>query len=294
MKRALISLFFVALVALLAPGSLAKDPASLPNPFYAMDTSFHRPGLTVDQQLDLVKQLGFDGVCWTDEPTAKVAASLASIEQHGLKMYTIYYAAKVTPEGTLTVAPTLHDTMAVLKGHDTIIWIHIDGKGPAFDSLTGNEPLVKTLRELADDAAANGLRIAIYPHIGNWTARFPDATRLAKVVNHKSFGVTFNLCHCLAVGDGDNIPAILDAAGPLLFTATINGADSGVTGGHWDKLIQPLGQGTFDVSLVLRKLKQLGFTGPIGFQGYGIKRDAKTILEPTIQAWKKLSAEAAG
>lgn len=37
------------------------------NPFYAMDTAFQRGGLTTDQQLDLVKELGFDGIAWDRE-----------------------------------------------------------------------------------------------------------------------------------------------------------------------------------------------------------------------------------
>jgi len=44
---------------------------------------------------------------------------------------------------------------------------------------------------------------------------------------------------------------------------------------------------------VLNTLKRIGFTGPIGFQGYGIKDDARSILTPTIAAWRKLSAETA-
>ncbi|MCI0741168.1 MAG: hypothetical protein L0Y72_19220 [Gemmataceae bacterium] len=50
-------------------------------------------------------------------------------------------------------------------------------------------------------------------------------------------------------------------------------------------------QGDF-LRIVLRKLDQIDFRGPIGFQGYGIKGDARSILQPTIDAWRKLSAVA--
>jgi sugar phosphate isomerase/epimerase len=150
--------------------------------------------------------------------------------------------------------------------------------------------LVKTLRDLADVAATNDLRIAVYPHVGEWTAHFADATKLAKIVNHKRFGVTFNLCHCLAMGDEERILGLLDDAKSVLFTATINGADSGVKGGQWNRLIQTLEKGTYDTRIVLRKLKQIEFDGPIGFQGYGIKGDSRSILRPTMEAWRKLSA----
>ncbi|MFI5380349.1 MAG: sugar phosphate isomerase/epimerase family protein [Tepidisphaerales bacterium] len=286
--------FYIMLVALLSCSLRAEEakPQGLPNPFYAMDTSFQRPGLTPAQQLDLVKELGYAGVAWHEEAPAQAKANVDELAKRGLKMCTIYCAAKVTPDGELTHSPELPKLMETLKGSDTIIWLHIGGTGPAFDKLTGKEPLVTKLRSLSDIAAANGLRIAIYPHLGEWTARFGDATRLAKVVNHPQFGVTFNLCHNLAAGDEAKIPALLDDAKDVLVTVTINGADAGVSTGNWDRLIQPLDKGTFDVGTVLKKLKQIGFTGPIGFQGYGIKSDARTILVPTMDAWRKLSAAA--
>ncbi|MFC1805834.1 TIM barrel protein [Planctomycetota bacterium] len=287
------ALAVVFAVCLVAGVALAAEPPGLPNPFYAMDTAFRRPGLTQEQQFKLVKELGYDGIGWHDEPPDRAKANAEAMEKLGLKMSAIYCAAKVTPAGTLSHSPRLPALMAALKGHGTIIWLHIGGKGPAFDTLGGKEALVKTLRSLADTAAANQLRIAIYPHVGEWTAKFADAVKLAKVVDHPQFGVSFNLCHAMAMGEEKALPALLEQAKPVLVTATICGADAGVTGGNWRRLIQTLDKGTYDVGIVLRELKQIGFTGPIGFQGYGIKGGARSILAPTIGAWRKLSAAAA-
>jgi sugar phosphate isomerase/epimerase len=206
-----------------------------------------------------------------------------------LKMYAIYSPAQVTASGDITFSPNLKGLIAALKGHDTIIWLHIGGPGPAIDDPLGSKPVVQKLRKLADQAAAAGLKIAIYPHLGEWTARFGDATKLADLVDRPNFGVSFNLCHCLATGDEKNIAKLLDAAKKRLFIVQINGADSGLQGGQWNRLIQTLDKGTFDMGTVLRKLRELGFDGPIGFQGYGITRDARSILTPTIAAWRKLS-----
>src|SRR5208282_1496387 len=211
-------------------------------------------------------------------------------EKRGLKMFAIYCAAQVTSQADLTYSPQLPRLMESLKGHGTIIWLNLHGQGPAFDRITGREPFVGKLRALADTAAANDLRIAIYPHVGDYTARFGNATRLAKVVHHPQLGVTFNLCHCLATGDEGQIPELQAEAGPLLFTVTICGADKGVNGAQWKRLIQTLDKGDFDVTTVLRAADKAGFTGPIGFQGYGIQGDARSILAPTMAAWQKLSS----
>ena len=271
----------------------ASKPSGLPNPFYAMDTAFARPGLSQEQQFALVKELGYAGIGWHEGAPEQAKAEAEAMAKIGLKMAAIYCGATVTPEGELTHSPQLPDLMAALKGHETIIWLHIGGKGPAFDALTGQEPLVKALRRLADTAAANGLRVAIYPHVGEWTARFADAVRLAKVVNHPRFGVSFNLCHALAMGEEAAIPTLLEEAKPVLVTVTICGADAGVKGADWGRLIQTLDKGTYDVAALLRGLRRIGFTGPVGFQGYGIQGDARSILAPTMEGWRRLSAAAA-
>lgn len=272
--------------------ALAAEPVGLPNPFYAMDTAFKRPGTTFDEQLDLVKELGYAGIAWHEEAPAALKATIDAVAKRGLKFFTIYCAAKVTPEGELTHSDQLPAVMETLRGQNTIVWLHIGGKGPAFDSLTGNEPLVASLRKLADAAKANSLSVAIYPHLGEWTARFGDATKLAKIVNRPNFGVTFTLCHTMAAGDEAKIPELLEEAKGLLSNVQISGADAGVSGGKWAQLIQTLDRGTYDVGIVLRKLKQMGFTGPIGFQGFAIKGDAKSILVPTMEGYRKLSAAA--
>ena len=110
----------------------------------------------------------------------RAKANAEAMEKLGLKMSAIYCAAKVTPAGTLTHSPKLPALMAALKGHGTIVWLHIGGKGPAFDTLGGKDALVKTLRGLSDTAAANQLRIAFfrnggYAHRGQGRDRVRDS-----------------------------------------------------------------------------------------------------------------------
>ena len=61
----------------------------------------------------------------------------------------------------------------------------------------------------------------------------------------------------------------------------------------WDRLIQPVGRGTYDLVPLLGQLKKQGYSGPIGFQGYGIKGDRKEILRETMGGWRKVSSPAA-
>lgn len=269
-------------------------PPGLPNAFYAMDTCTKHPyprnDITPAQQLDLLKELGYAGIAWTEEAPAQVRATAEAAEARGLKMFTIYCGATVTAEGELKPSAEIGPIMEALRGHGTLIWLHLGGKGPQIETLSADSPAVGQLRSLAATAQQNGLRIAIYPHIGDWTERFEDALRLARLVDRENFGVTFNLCHALATGDEDRIPALLEEAGPRLFAVTINGADAGLKGPRWDRLIQTLDRGSYDVGIVLRTLKRLGYEGPIGLQGYGLGGDRRENLARSIAAWKKRSA----
>ncbi len=63
-------------------------------------------------------------------------------------------------------------------------------------------------------------------------------------------------------------------------------------GPQWNRLIQTLDRGSYDVGIVLRILRQLGYEGPIGLQGYGLGGDRRDNLVRSIKAWKKLTANA--
>ena len=143
----------------------AVPAAELPNPFFAMDTSFERAGSTTAQQFDLVKELGFAGIAWHEEsPEKATKASAKEMESRGLKMVSIYCAATVSPQGELSYSAALPKLIQSLKGHGTIIWLHIGGKGPAIESLAGDAPAVKSLRGLAETAASDDESRHLSPH----------------------------------------------------------------------------------------------------------------------------------
>jgi sugar phosphate isomerase/epimerase len=134
------------------------------------------------------------------------------------------------------------------------------------------------------------VKIALYPHTGFWLERVEDAIRLAGKVDDPAVGVTFNLCHWLKVEGSQRDPApVLRMAQPRLMFVTINGADTGDTKTMgWERLIRPLGEGSYDVGAFLRSLRATGYEGPVGFQGYGIQGDAPMVLKKTMAAWREL------
>ena len=141
--------------------------------------------------------------------------------------------------------------------------------------------------------SSSGVAVSLYPHKGCYAQRMEDVVRLAKKTDRPNVGVTFTFCHFLAVDDAKNLDRVLKMARPYLTMVTINGT-SGYGSGNLASWIQVLGEGTFDVGAVLKALRKLDYRGPIGIIAYGIKGDRREILSRSIQAWKKLSAEAVG
>jgi sugar phosphate isomerase/epimerase len=108
-------------------------------------------------------------------------------------------------------------------------------------------------------------------------------------VNRPNVGVMFNVCHWLRVDKSREYAPLLKKAMPRLWAISINGADNFDEKAGWDRLIQPLDSGDFDMGKFLKTLKELGYKGPIGLQCYGIGGDAREHLARSMGAWKKLS-----
>lgn len=280
-KRAL-----AGVILALVFGCIEAGANERPNPFFAMDTgtqdATHK---TPAEQVALVKEIGFDGVGPIYHNAAGLQEWLVALDQNSLKMFALYLPLQL--DDVSASLASVKEAAAALRGRDTLLWLYVtDKRGTPMDT-NDDAVAVQALREISDYAKDAGLRVALYPHTGFLVQRVEDAVRLAEKVNRKNIGVTFNLCHWLMV-DGKDLAASLKAAQQYLFCVTINGADAGGT--SWKELIQPLDRGTYDVSQVLRLLRRMKYTGPIGLQHYGIGGDARENLEHSMEGWKRLSS----
>lgn len=248
-------------------------------PFFAFDNGLGRGTTTPDAQVGLLKQLGYDGISYNG--TRNLPARLAACDKHGLKLFAIYVGATLKPGGPV-YENGLREAIEQLKGRDTVIWLTLRG------SVRDNDAqAVTAVRQVADWARGSKLRVALYPHTGFHVARLADAVRVADKVNRDNVGVTFNLCHYLKTDGDQGIDGALRKALPRLFLVSINGADRGDTRKMgWNRLIQTLDRGSFDVKSVLTTLRRLGYAGPVGLQCYAVRGDPHRNLTGSMRAWR--------
>lgn len=287
-------LFWTACLAIQIAVSRADTAAASnegrTNSFFAFQNGLNLPPETLASTL---KELGYDGL---STEGYEVTVQIIALKKEGLRLYNTYISLDLDA-ATSARTPGFQKLVDDLAGSRAAIWLTIpkvsrDGKSYPPSSVEGDPVAVERLRELSDYAEPRGVRIALYPHTGCWVERIADADRLAKQLNRPGVGSTFNLCHWLKVqGDTDPIPA-LQAALPHLLFVSINGADAGDTRSMgWNRLIQPLDQGTFDVGTFIRRLRVAGYTGPVGLQGYGVPGNQRENARRSIVAWRKMLSE---
>lgn len=241
---------------------------------------------TLEEQAALLEELGYDGAghLWLDD----LGQRIETLDAHGLKLFQVYLRVNIAPDASPAYDPRLEEAVTLLKGRDTMLALLISG-GPPSDTA-GDARAVELVQEIADLGAESGLRVALYPHSGDWLERVEDAVRVVDKADRPNAGVMFNLCHWLKVDDEENLKPLLTSAMPHLFAVTIHGADRATEihagTGNW---IQPLDSGSFDVSALLDMLEDLGYRGPIGLQCYGIPGDARGHLTKSMDAWRRFT-----
>jgi sugar phosphate isomerase/epimerase len=267
------------LVLLAASLSWAQPPA---NPFFAFDNGTGRDQkIPLDQQAEMLKRAGYAGMGFSG--ALRVPEVLQALESRGLKLFSIYVASRIDGEKP-SFDPALPEAIRQLKGQDTVIWLTVQGRPPGGDSKAA-----AVVREVADLAAASGLRVVLYPHVGFHVERIEDALRIRRLAGRPNVGVTFNLSHFLAIGDEPNLDRRLKEALPYLEMVSINGADheGEWRRGDWSRLIQTLDRGEFDIAGLSRKLAALGYRGPVGLQCYRVPGDIEENLNRSMAAWRK-------
>ena len=126
------------------------SPAPQPNPFFVFDNGLKGTNLkTIDAQLDLVKEIGFDGLSWRTDSPARIKQVLDGAKQRGLKVCAIY-ANLDLKDGKLVYDPRIKEIIPLCRGTGTMLWPNLTSKQFKNSDPAGDDIAVAGLRELAD------------------------------------------------------------------------------------------------------------------------------------------------
>lgn len=276
------NLIFLIVVGVLM-GSETHDKKELDNVFYAFENSvrlLRKVPKGAEAQAEYIKELGFDGL--GSHFSRDYFVDRKAYDRVGLNMSEFYWDMKIDSAGNITNKEVVTDMIKDSKDRNLLLSIVLRFKND--NQKIGDSMVVKCLQELADFSAPYGVKLAIYPHYTNYCETTEHSLRLAKMANRKNVGAIFNLAHLLrAEGPIGWEQKLLDAL-PHLFMISINGAD--IDGKEFDRLILPLGEGTFDTYKLVKLAKDNGYNGPFGLQCANSKLESKSYLTKSINAWR--------
>jgi sugar phosphate isomerase/epimerase len=283
-KKRNLGLFLLATSALFG----CSTNGELDNIFYCFNNGVRTlPNAPVgfEAQAALVKRLGFDGLAGHGEENYYELR--AAMDKVGVEMPEIYIPMSIA-DGKITYHEELKPILEHSRDRGLLVALHLHADGFTGSKSEGDRLFVEGIRELADFAAPLKVDLAIYPHVNFYCETVGHAMALAEKIDRKNAGLTLNLCHLLKVegeeGWEDKALAVL----PKLFMVSINGADSGNTMEMgWDRLIQPLGEGSFDTYGLVKFLKDNGYAGKFGLQCYNIQQDCEVALTQSINTWRE-------
>ena len=272
----------VFILGLLLVCQAALFAAERPFEFFVFDNGVGRRQWAPEKQAATLQALGYDGISYNFTTKEALAHWQRAFRDRGLKIYGIYVHTWV--DGPPKYQSELWDAMEILKGSNTAIWLTVQSRNGVTSGL--DQEAVENVREVADKAAAAGLRVVLYPHVNFYVETAEDALRIFKQVDRDNVRISFNLCHELMKGYADRLDEIIEKTAPYLDLVSINGADVPSR-----RFIQRLDQGSLDVAGVMKKLKSEGYTGPVGLQMVGIEGDIEENLSASIAAWRSIYQE---
>lgn len=280
----------VLLISLLLTGILTTCGTKEPdNTFYIQNTldGFKNAPHTAKEKAELTVKIGFDGLegfGYKDFFELKAALNSA-----GLSMPVNYVALIFGDEGN-NKDSSLTEIKEMISASDkgSIIYFHLHSSKYMNDRIAGDTVVSGILRNLSDYATTYGVKLCVYPHVSTYCETVAHSVKIAKIVDRENYGAVINLCHLLKVEGSENIDATVNESSPFLFAVNICGADDGDTRNMgWERLIQPLGQGSFDTYHFMKLLWDDGYKGPVGLQCYNLKGEAEEILKQSFETWEK-------
>ncbi len=227
----------------------------------------------ITERVHAIAEAGFAGFGLIADDLLAVRDSIGFSALHGLaadyglshieiELIERWWIPRGHPDHTFGVRDLLFEAADVLR--PAFIKIGSDN-GAATDDLAS---LVAPLRELADEAARHGTRIAIETMPFSRIATVPMGVELVTAAAHPGVGLLVDAWHVFRAGTS---LAELDATLPrgAVFGVELDDAAPDVIGTLFEDTIERrllCGEGSFDLTGLITLLRDKGFHGPWGVE----------------------------
>jgi len=257
---------------------------------FAMDTCFHNSIVGTypyDVRCEILVELGFDAIYVSLQDGLHYADEMvATKKQYGLEVVAAYAGLDVVAAKD---DPKNHEVLELFQrlphGCDLELTLITRDQSIEPSSMDVDRLAIERLEPVLEIAEKQQARVCLYPHFGAWLERVEDGVRLCQKMKHSSLKLVFCGFHWYAV-EGSELSQSVANAVPYLHSVNMCGSRRG--GNIAGCTIEPLDSGEMDNFSLFGLLHRYGYTGRIGFQGYGIGGDVFTYLQRSMNAFRSM------
>ena len=218
------------------------------------DAGFCGFGLIADDLVAVRDSIGFEGL--------RDLAAQAGLVHTEIELLERWWIPRGEPGHTHGVRDLLFEAADVLEP----VFIKIGSEnGPPTANPTA---LAASLRELAEQAAAHGTRVAIETMPFSAIATVPMGAEIVAAADHPAAGLLVDAWHVFRAGT--TLAELRTALPPsMIFGVELNDAAPDVVGTLFEDTVKRrllCGEGSFDLTGLVAVLRELGFNGPWGVE----------------------------
>lgn len=257
---------------------------------YAMDTAFYHSigAYEFDARCEMLRELGYDATyltLWSPAAWADLDRVPHVQATYGLEVAGVYAGLDVSAPFEDARNQAVVALLQRLEGCRTVeVPLAATTAGLAPSDPAGRPEARRWLEHLLPLAEQRDLTIALYPHRNTWLERVEDAVWLCRALAHERLRLVFPAFHWYAV-DGTDLRGRIAEAAPYLHSVNLCGArrlrDGTVT-------IEPLDEGELDTFALLGLLREVGYQGMVGIQGYSVGGDVYAKLRRSLAALRDM------
>jgi sugar phosphate isomerase/epimerase len=258
-----------------------RSPGTSPEPIAERiaaiaDAGFCGFGLIADDLIAIRDSIGF--------PALQELIAGAGLSHFEIELLERWWIPRGEDGHTYAVRDLLFEAADVLNP----AFIKIGSEnGPA---TTDPLALAAPLRELAEQAAAHGTRVAIETMPFSAIATVPMGAEIIRAAGHPGAGLLVDAWHVFRART--NLAELRSALAPaMIFAVELNDAAPEVIGTLFEDTVERrllCGEGCFDLTGLVQVLRELGFDGP-----WGVEILSKSFRELPVREAVELTAKSA-
>jgi sugar phosphate isomerase/epimerase len=237
----------------------------------------------------IAQELGFDGMYFAimSEDAWGLLPDLARMQaDYGVAAAGVYIAVD-SPDDETSVQNVIR-LLESLEGASEISLAITNTPGSSgVSDPAGDDAAVAMLNRLLPIAERRGIDIVLYHHTYCWMERLDDAVRLCEKVQHPRLRAAFNGHHWYIV-DGKKPDELIARAAPYLSAVNLNGSRRLPSDNGMPATIELIDEGELDNFYLLGLLHKVGYSGPVGLQGFSIGGDAYPKLKRSYEAFRDM------